>query len=219
VELVLMAHSTGGLTAALWAARHPGRLAALVLNGPWLETQGSTLLRSIAHGVLDTISKLRPKARLLLPELGFYFRSISNTRDGEWTIEPSWRPEAGFPIRVGWLAAVLAGHAELARGIDVGAPTLVLCSMTSVTSPTWKDSMLESDSILDVSRMVRRSAELGRNVTIRRFDGALHDVFLSRRAVREEAVEATAWWLDAHVPARVRSGRSEGGEQPEGSSA
>ncbi|AUZ87208.1 alpha/beta hydrolase [Arthrobacter agilis] len=201
VEIAVMAHSTGGLTAALWAARNPGRLAALVLNSPWLDTQGSALLRTAAQGILDTVSRRRPKTRLRLPALGFYFRSISDTRDGEWTINPAWRPEAGFPIRAGWLAAVLAGHAALARGVCIDVPVLVLCSTASTISGTWNSSMLETDSILDVTPLVRRAAELGTTVTIRRLHGALHDVFLSRRDVRRQAASFTAWWLDSCVPA------------------
>ncbi|WP_104119054.1 alpha/beta hydrolase [Arthrobacter sp. B1805] len=196
VDLVLMAHSTGGLTCALWAARHPGRVSALVLNSPWLDTQGSALLRTAAQGILDTVSRRRPKTRLRLPELGFYFRSISDTRDGEWSIDPAWRPEAGFPIRAGWLAAVLAGHAALARGVSIDAPVLVLCSAASTISATWSSRMLETDSVLDVTPMVRRAAELGPHVTIRRFEGALHDVLLSRRDVRYEAVDAVTRWLE-----------------------
>ncbi|MBG6225548.1 alpha-beta hydrolase superfamily lysophospholipase [Arthrobacter sp. CAN_A2] len=204
-RIVLMAHSTGGLTATLWAARNPGRIAALVLNSPWLDTQGSTLLRSAAQGILDTLSRRRPKTRLRLPELGFYFRSISDTLDGEWPIDAAWRPETGFPIRAGWLAAVLAGHAALARGVTVDVPVLVLCSTASVISATWNESMRESDIILDVVPMVRRAAELGHDVTIRRLPGALHDVFLSRPEVRGTAVRAAASWMDAHVPAGARS--------------
>ncbi|MUK01142.1 alpha/beta fold hydrolase [Vibrio cholerae] len=198
VDLVLMAHSTGGLTCALWAARNHERIAALILDSPWLDTLGSALLRSAAHGILDTVSRRRPKARLRLPEFGFYFRSISDTRDGEWTIDPAWRPEAGFPIRAGWLAAVLAGHAALARGVSIDVPVLVLCSAASTLSTTWNDAMLETDSVLDVTAMVRRAAELGPDVTIRRFAGALHDVFLSRRDVRTHAVDVVAHWLEAN---------------------
>ncbi|MHA7278491.1 alpha/beta hydrolase [Arthrobacter sp. MDT2-2] len=201
VDLVLMAHSTGGLTAALWAARNSGRIAALVLNSPWLDTQGSAQLRTAAQGIL-AVSRRRPKTRLRLPELGFYFRSISDTRDGEWSIDPAWRPEAGFPIRAGWLAAVLAGHAALARGVSIDVPVLVLCSRASTISTTWNSAMLETDSVLDVTPMVRRAAELGPNVTIRRLPGALHDVFLSRREVRTQAVGIAAWWLDVYVPTR-----------------
>ncbi|OUM39455.1 alpha/beta hydrolase [Arthrobacter sedimenti] len=201
LDLVLMAHSTGGLTTALWAARNPGRISALVLNSPWLDTQGSAQLRTAAQGIL-AVSRRRPKTRLRLPELGFYFRSISDTRDGEWSIDPAWRPEAGFPIRAGWLAAVLAGHAALARGVSIDVPVLVLCSKASTISTSWNSAMLETDSVLDVTPMVRRAAELGPNVTIRRLPGALHDVFLSRREVRRQAVGIAAWWLDAYVPAR-----------------
>ncbi|TKV26858.1 alpha/beta hydrolase [Arthrobacter sp. NamB2] len=210
VDLVLMAHSTGGLTCALWAARHPGRVSALVLNSPWLDTQGSALLRTAAQGILDTVSRRRPKTRLRLPELGFYFRSISDTRDGEWSIDPAWRPEAGFPIRAGWLAAVLAGHAALARGVSIDAPVLVLCSAASTISATWSSRMLETDSVLDVTPMVRRAAELGPHVTIRRFEGALHDVFLSRHDVRYEAVDAVTRWLEVVADSSPCSGRRAG---------
>jgi len=39
-RLLLMGHSTGGLIAALWAARNADRLEGLILNPPWLDMQG-----------------------------------------------------------------------------------------------------------------------------------------------------------------------------------
>ena len=36
-RLLLMGHSTGGLVAALWAARNAERLEGLILNSPWLD--------------------------------------------------------------------------------------------------------------------------------------------------------------------------------------
>src|SRR5688572_13416991 len=44
--LILLGHSTGGLTLSLWAARNPGRAGALVLNSPWLEFQASWVGRA-----------------------------------------------------------------------------------------------------------------------------------------------------------------------------
>ena len=38
-RLVIMGHSTGGLTMSLWVARNQERVSALVLNSPWLEFQ------------------------------------------------------------------------------------------------------------------------------------------------------------------------------------
>ncbi|TYC99366.1 alpha/beta hydrolase [Arthrobacter echini] len=200
VDLVLMAHSMGGLIATLWAHRNPGRIAALVLNSPWLDLQGSALLRTAAQGILDTVSRRRPKARIPLPELGFYFRNISDSRDGEWPIDPAWRPEAGFPVRVGWLRAVLAGHAVLADGVSIAVPVLVVCSRASTISATWSEAMRYTDSILDVTPMVHRAAELGDDVTLRRLPGALHDVFLSEPAVRREGTAAVLGWLEHRVP-------------------
>ncbi|WP_035771661.1 alpha/beta hydrolase [Arthrobacter sp. Br18] len=198
VSLTLMAHSAGALTAVLWAARNPGRARSLVLNGPWLDTQGSALLRTATQGVLGTVSRFRPKARLRVPELGFYWRSISRSADGEWDLLPSWRPETGFPLRAGWFAAILAGQAEVARGLSLPVPVLVMASGSSTISTTWSEAMLESDSVLDVSVMVRRAVELGSCVTVCRFDGALHDVLLSRAPVRSAAYRQLGRWLDAY---------------------
>jgi alpha-beta hydrolase superfamily lysophospholipase len=203
VDLVLIAHSTGGLVATLWAARNPGRIAALVLNSPWLDTLGTVLLKRAARSILGAVSRRRPKLRLRLPEPGSSFRSISDTREGEWHVNPAWRPEAGFPVTVGWLAAVLDGHATLARGISVSVPVLVLCSAASTLGLAWKSAKLATDSVLDVEPMVRRAAALGPKVTIRRLPGALHDVFLSRGEARRLAVDSAAWWLDAYVPVRA----------------
>ncbi|MHA7207838.1 alpha/beta fold hydrolase [Arthrobacter sp. MDT1-65] len=203
VDLVLIAHSTGGLVATLWMARNPGRIAALVLNSPWLDTPGTPLLKRAVRRILTAASRRWPKARLRLPEPGSSVGRISDSRDAEWVIDPVWRPAAGFPVTVGWLAGVLAAHDTLARGISVREPVLVLCSTASTLGTAWKNAKLATDSVLDVAPMVRRAAELGPRVTIRRIHGALHDVFLSRGEVRRLAVDSAAWWLDAYVPVRA----------------
>lgn len=191
----LMAHSTGALVASLWVNRNPGRVASLILNSPWLDVQGSAILRGATQGLLDPITRFRPKARLKLPEFGFYWRSISNAADGEWDIHPQWRPEFGFPIRAGWVAAVLAGHAQVRKGLEIGVPVLVLAATRSSLSPVWNDTMLTSDSVLDVTLMTQRALQLGSTVTVCRFDDALHDVLLSREPVRLKVYEALDAWL------------------------
>ena len=47
-RLIINAHSTGGLISALWAhkVRDQGLVDAMVLNSPWLDLQGSWLLRT-----------------------------------------------------------------------------------------------------------------------------------------------------------------------------
>lgn len=196
----LMAHSTGGLVASLWAHRNPGRIAALILNSPWLELSGSSMLRFATNGLLEPVVRRRPRTRLKIPEFGFYFRSISSAMDGEWDVDPQWRPPFSFPVRAGWIKAVLAGHAKVARGLDIRVPILVLASAASTISPSWNPLMLRTDSVLDVELMVQRGLLLGPEVTTFRFDGALHDTLLSSLPVRTRVYDGIRRWAGAFMP-------------------
>ena len=114
---MVMGHSTGGLVAALWANRHPGELSGLVLNSPWLELQGSSVLRHISAPAVARIARFQPKAPLPNIDPGYYARTLSSASGGEWTYDTTWRPTPSFPVRAGWLQAIMAGHARVARGL------------------------------------------------------------------------------------------------------
>ena len=197
-RLALMGHSTGGLVAVLWASRHQGEVSQLVLNSPWLEMHGSSLVRRAAFGMVGPVARFRPEAVLRLPERGFYWRTISSAADGEWALDEKYRPPMAFPVRAGWLSAVLAGHARVARGLDLEMPVLVLLSRGSATGLFWNEEMRRTDAVLDVNVIGARALALGRTVTVERIDGALHDVFLSPAPVREDAYRRLARWLEAY---------------------
>jgi alpha-beta hydrolase superfamily lysophospholipase len=196
--LTLMGHSTGGLVAALWASRHPGAVSQLILNSPWLEMHGSALVRRAASSMVGPVARLRPEAVLRLPERGFYWRTISSSADGEWTLDDRYRPPMAFPVRAGWLSAVLAGHTKVARGLNIEVPILVLLSRGSANGLFWSEEMRRTDAVLDVNVIAARALTLGRTVTVERIEGALHDVFLSPAAVRADAYARLARWLRAY---------------------
>ncbi|MFS0714206.1 alpha/beta hydrolase [Microbacterium sp. 2P01SA-2] len=187
-RLVLVGHSTGGLTLTLWAARHPGRATALVLNSPWLELQLGPLGRQAVAPLVEVRARFDPRGSHPVVDLGFYTRaqrevgSLPDAPDG-------WRPEQGFPTHPAWLAAVIAGHARVAAGVDVGAPTLVLLSARSTSPLRWNETMTSTDSVLVVDDIARAATRIAATVTIARIDGALHDVFLSAAAARAEAAD------------------------------
>ncbi|MBD8043631.1 alpha/beta hydrolase [Arthrobacter sp. Sa2BUA2] len=199
VRISLMAHSTGGLVASLWAHRNPGRIETLILNSPWLELRGSSLARNAAAGILEPLARTRPKTRLKIPELDFYWRSVSAEADGEWELHPEWKPRGSWPVRAGWVTAVLAGHAQVARGLDITAPILLMASARSTIGATWNESMMTSDSVLDVTLMVQRGLLLGPGVTVLRFDGALHDILLSAKPVRRRVYSQLDRWSSAYL--------------------
>ena len=196
--LTLMGHSTGGLVAALWASRHPEAVSGLVLNSPWLEMHGSALVRRAAAGMVGPVARFRPQAVLRLPERGFYWRTISNAAEGEWDLDDRFRPPMAFPVRAGWLSAVLSGHARVAQGLGLDMPVLVLLSRASATGLFWSESMRRADAVLDVDIIAARALTLGRTVTVERIEGGLHDVFLSPAAVRRDAYARLGRWLTAY---------------------
>jgi alpha-beta hydrolase superfamily lysophospholipase len=205
LPLMLIGHSTGGLVAALWASAHPDEVQFLILNSPWLEMHGSSLVRQAARTMVEPLARLRPEAVLKLPERGFYYRSISSSAEGEWFIDDKYRPPMAFPVRAGWLRAVLAGHAKVARGLRLDMPVLVMMSRSSANGMVWQEVMKRSDSVLDVNTMAFRAMTLGRTVTLERIEGALHDVFLSAPPVRADAYARLDRWLRGYVETEGRA--------------
>lgn len=192
-SVLFMAHSTGGLVAALWADRNPGRVSGLVLNSPWLELQGSATARYLTMPALDSLARLNPMLELPNVDPGFYARSMRELEVAA-DINPVWRPVPTFPVRPGWLRAVTAGHAHVARGLHIDAPILVMAGARSVIAPRWNDTMLASDIVLDVEAIVRRAVRLGPVVTIVRVTGGIHDLVLSPEPVRKHVfAEITRW--------------------------
>jgi len=188
-RLVLLGHSTGGLTLTLWAARHPGVADALVLNSPWLELQLGPFGRQALAPLVNVRARFDPLGTHPVVDLGFYTRAQREA--GTFPDSPEgWRPAQGFPTHPGWLAAVIAGHARVASGLDVGCPALVLLSARSAVALTWSDAMRASDSVLVVDDIARAATRIGSTVTIARIDGALHDVFLSAPEARDAAYAA-----------------------------
>jgi alpha-beta hydrolase superfamily lysophospholipase len=202
--VVVVAHSTGGLIAPLWAdaRRREGRAMAdaFVLNSPWLDLQGSLLLRTIGTRAIDELGAWLPYQVVPRSVTEIYTEALHADRQGEWHYDLTLKPATGLPIRAGWLRAVRRGHRRLHRGIDVGAPVLVLASKRTSFSEEWSDDVASSDIVLDVEQIAGWAHRLGSHVTIARLDGAIHDVFLSGKDTREEAFEISRCWLASVLP-------------------
>jgi alpha-beta hydrolase superfamily lysophospholipase len=59
--------------------------------------------------------------------------------------------------------------------------------------------MARADVAIDVNIVARRAINLGNNVTIRRIDDAMHDVFLSTNDARAKAFAALRSWLRGNL--------------------
>ena len=195
-RLVLMGHSTGGLTLTLWAARHPGDVAALVLNSPWLELQLGAVGRQALAPIVGVRARFDPRGTHPAVDLGYYTRAQTELGSLPDSLDLSvWRPERGFPTHPGWLNAIIQGHRTIATGVEVGAPALVLLSRRWTSPFTWSEALTSSDSVLVVDDIARAATRIGSLVTVGRIDGAIHDVFLSRAEPRARAYGVLERWI------------------------
>lgn len=198
-RLVLMGHSTGGLIISLWTARNQERVAGLVLNLPWLEFQPREAVRKIMEPGIRVQSALVPRSQLVNLDRGLYARSISSRFDGEWDYDIAWRPDAGWRATPAWLAAIFRGQDQVARGLDIEIPVLVLLSTRSTMPTRWSEDMKSTDSVLDVIGIARRVPDVGSLTTLVRIAGGLHDVTLSAKPAREHVWRETGRWFRGYV--------------------
>lgn len=197
--LVLMGHSTGGLITALWASQHPERVTALVLNSPWLDLQGSAIVRTLGSPVIDALGARSPTAVVKVPDIGVYARSLHSSLGGEWDYDLDLKVMPSAPIRVGWLRAVLQGQRRVAAGLSLPMPVLVLASARTRFARRWSEELRKVDSVLDVEQIAARAVRLGRHVTVVRIEDGLHDLVLSAPPVRALVFAEMARFLRGYV--------------------
>lgn len=197
-ELVVNAHSTGGLTASLWAhsLRRKVAVDALVLNSPWFDLASHWFDREVATRLLDVVGPLDPH-RVVADSPSRYAARLHVTAGGEWSYDPTLKSPDGVPVRAGWLRAVRRGHARLARGLRVRVPVLVCtCDRTGEGG----------DTVLDVAQIAARADLVGPDVTLLTFADGEHDLALSPEPARSQYFDAVFAWLRERLP------EPEGGE-------
>lgn len=197
-QVLLSAHSTGGLTLALWAheRRHP--LAGLVLNSPWVDMHGPFWLR-LGSNVVRQLGSYQPRREIPRSVSPFYGHALHRDFQGEWDYNLAWKPVESWPVYVGWLRAIRRGQAALHRGLQVRAPVLVLTSGATGQPKEMGEEVFTNDIVLDVDQMRRWATEVGRHVTVVAVEGAIHDVVLSRPEVRRRAYAQLDRWVTAYV--------------------
>jgi alpha-beta hydrolase superfamily lysophospholipase len=204
--VVVAAHSTGGLIVPLWLHRRRRKVGAaktrpvagVVLNSPWLDLQGSWLLRGPVTQLTRLLARTRP-LREMKVRPGVYGQTLHVSGTGEWEFDTALKPLDGFPVTFGWINAIRRGHARVHRGIETGLPVLVLRSAASRSAAEYSPECDRCDLVLDTRQIGRWAGSLGRQVTDTPVDGARHDVFLSLPEVRAKAYDALGAWLDANL--------------------
>ncbi len=205
-HITLAGHSTGGLQAVIYAARAtPGSLHAshppappidaVLLNSPWLSLHRSQPLKAIANATALSLGGLAPDLGLgmLGPQYGQF---LHRAYGGEWDFSEEWKVLHEMPARAGFLKSVFALQAEMRSGLGIDVPIL-LCTSGKAGHPVHPtpEQLANTDVVLNPADMWRLSGRLGSDVTTRIFPGAVHDISLSRREVREDYLRTAVEWV------------------------
>ncbi|TGY85926.1 alpha/beta fold hydrolase [Cellulomonas shaoxiangyii] len=191
LPVVVHAHSTGGLVAALWAHAHRvrGGADAVVLNSPFLSVE-----RSWVTPLQD--QALRPLARTapLRVVSAAPSRYAGRMRE-RWEFDTDLKRPDGVPVRAGWLAAVRRGQRRVASGLEIGVPLLVARSARSGADLVEGADLDSVDTVLDVATIAALGPGLGTDVRELVVDGGVHDLALSHDEPRGVYLDALGRFL------------------------
>jgi alpha-beta hydrolase superfamily lysophospholipase len=171
----------------------------MVLNSPFLDLHGNLLMRTAGTKAIDQVGARRPYLSIPREVSGFYAMSLHADHHGEWPFDLAWKPLESWPVYAGWLRAVRRGHARVHRGLDLEVPVLVLTSGSTGHPKAYDESCSSTDIVLDVMQIRKWAPKLSGHVTLVKVHGAIHDVTLSRREVRERAFAEISAWHDAYL--------------------
>ncbi len=196
-NITILGHSTGGLVAALYANR--GELKdsvnRLILNSPFLELNAPFLLRKISPSLGKIASSIAPYSKLNGAVSPIYPKSLHKDYSGEWDFNLNYKPIEGFPAYFAWVRAITAGQTDLKRNSKLSIPTLLMYSDHSFIPKKLDDDCFISDIVLNVTHIKKFGDTLSSNLTHLEVKNAIHDIFLSKKEVRENAFDEMFEWL------------------------
>ena len=194
--LLLNGHSTGGLVVALYTHRgaHRSGVNALCLNSPFLDMNLPKWKQWLLKPLLSAIGAWLPRLHVPSPP-GYYGESLHISCHGAWRYNTDWKPVYGFPVYADWLRAIHRAHAEVARGLAIACPVLVLHAQRSAWPTQWHLDATCTDIVLDVADIARLSPRLGPQVEVRAIADGIHDLVLSSPEPRQKTFSALLDWL------------------------
>ncbi|WP_264564018.1 alpha/beta hydrolase [Flavobacterium sp. N3904] len=201
-EVVLYGHSTGGLIITLYASDRKGNelFDSLICNSPFYDFNVPWIQKKTIIPILAFLGRLDATISLPIGFSRFYGKSLHENDFGEWNYNLKWKPHVAPSINAGWVNAIYKGHQRIANGITVNKPLLVLHSLKSVFPKEWSEELFKGDAILNVNDIIDKSKCIRapqKDVTA--VDGAIHDMVLSRKPIRDKVFEVLFEWLDKYL--------------------
>lgn len=199
VKVLLNAHSTGGLIASLYANQRKDSqfFDAIFLNSPFLEMNMGWFMRKAAVPVIAKKGLKKPNKTIKGSSLSYYGESLHKDYRGEWNYDLKVKPIVSPDVNYGFIRALHLGHNEIKNRLHITQPLLVMHSDKSIQSKTWKEDFYYADSVLNVEDIEKYSYYLADNVKTITIKDGMHDLVLSKPAVRNEVYKTLFDWLQS----------------------
>ncbi len=197
-NIVLMAHSTGGLTVPLYASDHRNDkdIKALILNSPFFDMNQSWTYENIIIPAASFLGGYFPDIEIPQGESPGYAESLLSKYHGEWDYDTRLKKSSAQPLTTGWIHAIHTGQQKLQKGLGLEMPILVMCSDSSFVADEWTPDFWHADVVLDVKDIVKYASCLGDDVEVEQISGGMHDLILSPKTAREEAYKEIFGFLN-----------------------
>lgn len=204
-EIVILAHSTGGLTTSLYMNyRHYPEIKGLILNSPFLDWNQSKFQEKILIPIVSFIGNWWHSLTALPGSNPIYKQPDTLKGEGEWDIIRNWKPREWPTLDAGWIHAINSAQHELrpggkangGKGSDITVPVLLMLSNESYRNGMRESLRDSSDEVLDVKDIAKYGRDLGPDVTEVIIPFGSHDLVRSIPSARDSAYRAIFNFLD-----------------------
>lgn len=196
-QVILMGHSTGGLTAQLYCMAHneSPKVEGVVLNSPFLDMNLPPITENILVPLVSLSSYISRKIPIPSDASTAYYESLHRDYHGEWLFDDRYKIPRMEYVTAGWIAAIHDGHERVQSGEKISLPLLLAYSDNSLYGLQWREDFQHGDAVLSVDDIKRYGSQLSDSVVEAMIEGGMHDLALSSYRAREEYYKSIFSWL------------------------
>ena len=195
--IILMGHSTGGLTTSLYCHSKGNNcpVDALILNSPFFKFNMGGILNEFVIPLVSFITPILPDISIPQGASTAYAESLLKEFHGEWVFDKDKKLMLSPNVTTDWISAIYNAQKTVWNGLDIKVPVLAMYSDNSVNGNKWSIEFMHGDAVLNVKDIAKYSQNLGKNIQRLKVVGGMHDLLCSKPEVRNRVYRFVFKWL------------------------
>lgn len=195
--IILMGHSTGGLTTSLYCHSKGDDcpVDALILNSPFFKFNMGGILNEFVIPLVSFITPVLPDISIPQGASTAYAESLLKEFHGEWEFDKDKKLMLSPNVTTDWISAIYNAQKTVWNGLDIKVPVLAMYSDNSVNGNKWSIEFMHGDAVLNVKDIAKYSQNLGNNIQRLKVVGGMHDLLCSKPEVRGRVYRFVFKWL------------------------